>query len=74
MLKFITGHMSSIDGVSIYPIISFLIFFGFFIIITYYVITMKKSYVDEVSQIPLEDDEEMDSSNNILATNTKSKP
>jgi hypothetical protein len=35
---------------------------------------MKKSYVDEVSQIPLEDDEEMDSSNNILATNTKSKP
>jgi len=65
MLKFITGHMSSIDGVSIYPIISFLIFFGFFITITYYVITMKKSYVDEVSQIPLEDDEEMESSDNI---------
>jgi cytochrome c oxidase cbb3-type subunit 4 len=58
MLKFITGHMSTIDGISIYPIISFLIFFVFFILITYYVITMKKSYVDEVSHIPLDDDDE----------------
>ena len=60
MLKFITGHVSTIDGVSIYPIISFIIFFVFFIAIIYYVITMKKNYVDEVSHIPL-DDETMES-------------
>jgi cytochrome c oxidase cbb3-type subunit 4 len=67
MLKFITGHMSTIDGISIYPIISFLIFFVFFILITYYVITMKKSYVDEVSHIPLDEDETMEPSEQILS-------
>lgn len=67
MLKFITGHMSTIDGVSIYPIISFIIFFVFFIAITYYVITMKKSYVDEVSHIPLDDDGTMESSEQLFS-------
>lgn len=67
MLKFITGHMSTIDGISIYPVISFLIFFAFFILITYYVITMKKSYVDEVSHIPLDEDETMEPSEQILS-------
>lgn len=67
MLKFITGHMSTIDGVSIYPIISFLIFFVFFIAITFYVITMNKSYVDEVSQMPLDDDETMEPSDQIFS-------
>ena len=67
MLKFITGHMSSIDGVSIYPIISFIIFFIFFVAVTVYVITMKKSFVDEVSRIPLEDDETEGSSENLTS-------
>jgi len=67
MLKFISGHVSTIDGVSIYPIISFLIFFIFFIVITYYVITMKKNYVDEVSQIPLDNDGEMEPSDTVFS-------
>ncbi len=67
MLKFISGHVSTIDGVSIYPIISFLFFFIFFIAITYYVITMKKSYIDEVSEIPLDDDGEIESSDSIFS-------
>jgi cytochrome c oxidase cbb3-type subunit 4 len=57
MLKFIKGHMDSIDGISIYPVISFIIFFLFFIAVTFYVITVKKSYIDEVSNLPLEDDD-----------------
>lgn len=62
MLKFIKGHMESIDGITIYPLISFIIFFVFFIAVTFYVITVKKSYIDEVSKIPLEDDNPEDSS------------
>lgn len=73
MLKFISGHVSSIDGISIYPIISFLIFFIFFITITYYVITMKKSYIDEVSEIPLDDDGEVETSDNIFSNEQKIK-
>ena len=57
MLKFIGGHVSSIDGISIYPIISFIIFFLFFIGVTYYVITASKSSMDKMSEMPLQDDE-----------------
>ncbi len=55
MLKFIKGYVSSIDGIEIYPIISFIIFFSFFILVTFYVITAKKKYIDELSNLPFED-------------------
>jgi len=56
MLKFIKYHMTDIEGIEIYPIISLLIFFLFFTILTWWVITSKKEYIDEVSRIPLEND------------------
>ncbi|MCB9224760.1 MAG: CcoQ/FixQ family Cbb3-type cytochrome c oxidase assembly chaperone [Crocinitomicaceae bacterium] len=56
MLSYIKGHLTSIDGIEIYPIISFLIFFTFFIGLTLYVVRMKKSRVDEIKNIPLEDE------------------
>ena len=55
MLSYIKGHLTSIDGIEIYPIISFLIFFTFFIGLTVYVVRMKKSRIDEIKNIPLED-------------------
>ena len=54
MLKFVKGHLENIDGVEIYPIISLLIFFIFFIGLTYWVVTMKKSDIKEISNIPLD--------------------
>ncbi len=57
MLKFIKGYVSSIDGIEIYPIISFIIFFVFFMLVTFYVITSKKKYIDELSNLPFEDGE-----------------
>lgn len=57
MLKFIKGYVSSIDGIEIYPIISFIIFFVFFMLVTFYVITSKKNYIDELSNLPFEDGE-----------------
>lgn len=54
MLKFIKGHMDSISGVEIYPIISLLIFFIFFVILFWWVITAKKDYIKNVSNIPLD--------------------
>lgn len=54
MLKFIKGHMETIQGIEIYPIISLLIFFLFFVVLFWWVFTAKKEYVEEVSQIPLD--------------------
>ncbi|WP_394750919.1 CcoQ/FixQ family Cbb3-type cytochrome c oxidase assembly chaperone [Spongiimicrobium salis] len=56
MLKFIKGNLENIDGVAIYPIISLLIFFLFFTLLFWWVFTAKKAHIEEVGNIPLEDD------------------
>lgn len=56
MLKFVKGNLENIDGVQIYPLISLLIFFIFFVGLFYWVITAKKDHISEVSNIPLEED------------------
>ncbi len=67
MLKFIKGNLENIDNVQIYPMISLLIFFIFFVVLFYWVITAKKKYIDEVSNIPLEMDENnQDQTNNQI--------
>lgn len=58
MLKYIKGHMDSIQDIEIFPIISLLIFFGFFTILFVWVVTAKKKYIEEVSNLPLENDED----------------
>lgn len=54
MLKFVKHHMESITGIEIYPLISLIIFFSFFVILGWWVITAKKDYITEVSNIPLD--------------------
>ena len=46
--------MDSISGIEIYPIISLLIFFGFFVVLFLWVFTAKKEYIESVSNLPLE--------------------
>lgn len=57
MLRFIKGNLEKIDGVEIFPIISLVIFFIFFVGLFLWVITMKKPYIKEVSNLPLENDQ-----------------
>ncbi|MFD2916191.1 CcoQ/FixQ family Cbb3-type cytochrome c oxidase assembly chaperone [Psychroserpens luteus] len=54
MLKFVKNHMESITGIEIYPMISLIIFFTFFVILFWWVITAKKDYITTVSNIPLD--------------------
>lgn len=54
MLKFVKNHMESMLGIEIYPIISLLIFFTFFVLLFWWVITAKKDYINTVSNIPFD--------------------
>jgi len=56
MLKFIKGNLENIHDVQIFPIISLLIFFSFFVGLFIYVFTRKKEEIDKISHIPLEND------------------
>lgn len=47
--------METIDGVSIYPILSFIIFFSIFMFAIVYVIRKDKKSVEEISLLPLND-------------------
>lgn len=57
MMKFIKQHMSTIEGIDIYPIISLLIFFFFFLALGLYVFGSPKKKFEEASRIPLDDDQ-----------------
>lgn len=54
MLKFVKNHMESITGIEIYPLISLLIFFIFFMILFWWVFTAKKEYIKTVSNLPFD--------------------
>ena len=54
MLKFVKKHMESIIGIEIYPLISLIIFFAFFVILFWWVFTAKKEYIKTVSNLPLD--------------------
>ncbi len=63
MFKFVKGPLESIDGVGIYPLISLLIFFIFFVALFWWVITAKKDYINQVSNLPLDKEDVSDNSN-----------
>ncbi|MGX7668431.1 CcoQ/FixQ family Cbb3-type cytochrome c oxidase assembly chaperone [Flavobacterium pedocola] len=55
MLKFIKHNMETISGIEIYPIISLLIFFIFFVALYAWVFTYRKEKIAEMSNIPFAD-------------------
>ncbi|MBO9703397.1 MAG: CcoQ/FixQ family Cbb3-type cytochrome c oxidase assembly chaperone [Sporocytophaga sp.] len=55
MLKFVKYHMASITDIEIYPIISFVIFFLFFLGVLMLVFRSDKKFMSKMEQMPLED-------------------
>lgn len=49
------NYLESIAGIGIYPLISLVIFFGFFVVLLWYVFQMDKKSIDRMKNIPLED-------------------
>ena len=56
MLKYIKHHLDTIQGVEIYPIISLILFFLVFTTMLLFVLKMPKSNIDELSNLPLDND------------------
>ncbi len=55
MFEQIKHNMETIAGVAIYPILSLLIFFVFFLALGIWVFTYRKEKIQELSQLPLKD-------------------
>ena len=54
MFKFIKQYAETIKGIDIYPLISLFIFLLFFIAVLWYVKKMDKRSVEEMSNLPLD--------------------
>ena len=50
------NHLSGIEGVSIFPVISLSIFFIFFVLLAIFVFKADKSYIKKMGDMPLSDD------------------
>ncbi len=64
-MKIVMNTLSKIQGVELYPIISLLIFFSFFIVMAYFVFNLDKGYIDDMKNMPLEEGENDSSDNNL---------
>lgn len=53
MFEQIKHNMETISGIEIYPILSLLIFFLFFVGLGFWVFTYKNEKIKEMSEIPL---------------------
>lgn len=54
----IKEYLQSIDGVSVYPIISLIVFVVFFAALLVWVFKVDKNYIRKMENLPLEKDEE----------------
>ena len=52
----IQNALSGIGGVGIFGVVSICIFFGVFIGVTIWMLTLKKPYLKSMRELPLEDD------------------
>ncbi len=56
MIRFAKHYFDSIDGIEIYPIISLVLFFTIFITMLILVFKIPKESIEEISNLPLEND------------------
>ena len=54
-MKF-SNYLSSIENISIYPLITMILFFTVFVGAVIWIVTRDKEYISELEQIPLDND------------------
>lgn len=63
-MKIVMNALEKIDGIEIYPVISLIIFFSFFLLVGYLVIKTDKKHIEEMSNLPLDRDNDFQFKNN----------
>lgn len=63
--------LENITGIEIYPEISLIIFFVFFLLVLGWVFTLNKNYIKRMENIPLDDAPVKDNENNLNAGGVK---
>jgi cytochrome c oxidase cbb3-type subunit 4 len=58
--------LQSIDNIAIWPVISFVIFFLFFLCLLWWVFTSGKDHIDTMKQMPLDDGTSRENINTTL--------
>lgn len=53
-MKFST-YLEKITGVSIYPLISLVLFTSFFVLVTFWIYSIDKNEISRIENLPLED-------------------
>ncbi len=56
MIKFVKAHLENMEGVSLYPIVSLLLFALFFILLFARLYFYKKEQLENLKQLPLNED------------------
>jgi hypothetical protein len=64
-MKIVSHTLEQISGVEIYPIISLLLFFVFFIVVGYMVLTTDKEHIEEMKNLPLDSDMDQNDENHL---------
>jgi len=60
-------YFEGIEGISVYPIVSLIIFLGFFIGITLLAIMVSKRHCANMSNLPLEGDQSFGQPENLIS-------
>ena len=63
-MKIVINQLEQIAGIEIYPIISMLIFFTFFVLVTYMVMKTDKKEIEELSNMPLDGNNDLQNDDN----------
>lgn len=67
-MKF-SNYLSSIENVSIYPVITLILFFAVFVGAVFWIFTRDKEYISKLENIPLENDNFINNTENENESN-----
>jgi hypothetical protein len=56
--------LQNIDNIALWPVVSFVIFFLFFICLLWWVFSVKKDFIKKMSELPFDDSKENSGINN----------
>ena len=60
MLRFISHTFDGMSGVALWPVISFVLFFSFFLGMLWWVFTVDRRHLDHMARTPLNDETRTD--------------